>query len=36
MADTSITMKYLGQTYTLPVIAKSKAVLAQAIFVPKE
>jgi hypothetical protein len=36
MADSSITMTYEGKSYKLPVIGKSKTVLGQAIFVPKE
>ena len=34
MADTSITMTYQGRTCSLPVIARTKTVLGQAIFVP--
>ena len=36
MADSAATMKYQGQIYTFPVIAKTKTIVAQGIFVPKE
>jgi len=36
MADSTATMKYQNQTYTFPVIAKTKTIVAQGIFVPRE
>ena len=36
MADTSITMTYKGNPCKLPVIGKSRTIIAQAIFVTKE
>ena len=35
LADTAVTMTYQGKTYSLPVIGKTKTVVAQALYVPK-